>query len=224
MASIWRNMNNVMQAMKKLNAKEFGGIEDKIHKCRHQLELLQQDMEPQEKIQAENQAKETLQKWLNVEESIIRKKSKVLWLKSAHNRVSMLTNVDGVVITHSTKIEDEVTRSEVVEALKGINDMNEPGCGGLNVLFFKKAWPIVGEDIIDAVQETWEPREKIEAENQAIETLQKWLNVEESIIRQKSRVQWLKLGDSNTINVFANLKQRLGHNRVSMLTNTDGVV
>lgn len=33
--------------MKKLNVKEFGGIDDQIHKCRHQLELLQQDMDPE---------------------------------------------------------------------------------------------------------------------------------------------------------------------------------
>ncbi|KAG5581007.1 hypothetical protein H5410_051634, partial [Solanum commersonii] len=100
--------------MKKLNAKEFGGIEDKIHKCIHQLELLQQDMgtpgQPQEKVKAENQAKQTLQKWLNVEEM----DSNTTYFfanfkqRSAHNKVSMLTNADGVVVTHPTQIEEEV--------------------------------------------------------------------------------------------------------------------
>lgn len=36
--------------------------------------------------------------------------------------------------------------------------------------------------------------EKIEAKKQIKLQLEKWLNVEESIKKQKSRVQWLKLG------------------------------
>lgn len=38
----------------------------------------------------------------------------------------------------------------------------------------------------------------------------KWLSIEENIMMQKSRVQWLKLGDANTSYVHACLKSRQG--------------
>lgn len=77
MACIWRNLEYVKQAMKHLNTTEFGGLEDRINKYKYQLALAQEDMRAPrqlvEKIKAhEKQIKLDLEKWLNVDESIMR--------------------------------------------------------------------------------------------------------------------------------------------------------
>lgn len=46
-----------------------------------------------------------------------------------------------------------MSNEEIVQALQRINDNKSPGCDGFNAYFFKKAWEIVGEEIIEAVQE-----------------------------------------------------------------------
>lgn len=35
--------------------------------------------------------------------------------------------------------------------MKGIDGLKEPGCDGLNVVFFKKAWIIRGEEVTEAI-------------------------------------------------------------------------
>ncbi|XP_060177768.1 uncharacterized protein LOC132607701 [Lycium barbarum] len=54
-------------------------------------------------------------------------------------------------------------------------------------------------------------------------TLEKWCLIEESIHRQKSRVQWLQLGDSNLAYFFANMRNRGAQNFISKLMNNQGV-
>lgn len=86
MAGVWKNLKVVKHAIKLLNTGTYEGLEDRIKHCIYQLQLLQKDMrtpgQSVEKIETERQLKFELEKWLNVEESIIRKKSRVQWLKS----------------------------------------------------------------------------------------------------------------------------------------------
>ncbi|XP_019236447.1 PREDICTED: uncharacterized protein LOC109216720 [Nicotiana attenuata] len=52
--------------------------------------------------------------------------------------------------------------------------------------------------------------------------LEKWGKIEESIYKQRSRVQWLKLGDSNSAYFFAQMKNRNHLNGIQSLTNDVG--
>ncbi|KAH0699374.1 hypothetical protein KY290_014199 [Solanum tuberosum] len=62
----------------------------------------------------------------------------------------------------------------------------------------------------------------LQLEKEVKENLEKWLNIKESILKQKSRVQWLKLGDGNTTYFHASLKNRIARNKILSLTTTDG--
>lgn len=53
--------------------------------------------------------------------------------------------------------------------------------------------------------------------------LEKWSLIEESAMQQKSRAQWLKLGDVNTSYFFAHMKNRISQNSITSLVNVEGV-
>jgi len=53
--------------------------------------------------------------------------------------------------------------------------------------------------------------------------LEKWSKIEESVMQQKSRVQWLKLGDANTTYFFANMKNRVAQNTITCLMTSEGI-
>lgn len=55
-----------------------------------------------------------------------------------------------------------------------------------------------------------------------LENLQYWTSAQESIYKQKSRVNWLQLGDSNTKFFFAAMKHRFTRNRILTLCNDAG--
>ena len=59
-------------------------------------------------------------------------------------------------------------------------------------------------------------------EKECILKLQKFLNVEETTLRQKSRIQWLKLGDSNSQFFFNAMKVRYMQNNIEVLFNANG--
>ncbi|XP_070015409.1 uncharacterized protein [Nicotiana sylvestris] len=63
---------------------------------------------------------------------------------------------------------------------------------------------------------------QVELERTTKLELEKWLMVEESIMKQKSRVQWLNLGDSNTVFYHACMKNRQARNNIGRLIDSNG--
>ncbi|XP_049365804.1 uncharacterized protein LOC125830665 [Solanum verrucosum] len=61
-------------------------------------------------------------------------------------------------------------------------------------------------------------------EKQCKVELERWINIEESILMQKSRVQWLKLGDANTLYFHACLKSRQSQKQITQLMSLEGIV
>lgn len=60
-------------------------------------------------------------------------------------------------------------------------------------------------------------------EKELKQQLEKWSLIEERAVRQKSRVQWLSLGDANTSYFFAHMKNRLAENTISSLATAAGI-
>jgi hypothetical protein len=47
----------------------------------------------------------------------------------------------------------EVTRAEIHKVLFSMNQNKAPGPNGFSVVFFQKAWPIIGDDVCEAILE-----------------------------------------------------------------------
>lgn len=85
MQGIWLKLQQVKQAMKGLNTKEFPKVDEKVKQVRQQLMDLQTEMrDPMHHhslFEQERELKLRLKKWILVEESILKQKSRVQWLK-----------------------------------------------------------------------------------------------------------------------------------------------
>ncbi|XP_056697358.1 uncharacterized protein [Spinacia oleracea] len=55
-----------------------------------------------------------------------------------------------------------------------------------------------------------------------IKQLRHWLRIDEIALRQKSRIQWLKLGDSNNHFFFSTVKERVRFNSIAILYDDNG--
>ncbi|XP_019258106.1 PREDICTED: uncharacterized protein LOC109236386 [Nicotiana attenuata] len=66
------------------------------------------------------------------------------------------------------------------------------------------------------------PSRLFEVEKVMIQQLKKWDKIEEAIYKQKSRIQWLQLGDSNTAYFFASMKGRKARNQITKLIDSKG--
>nr|XP_016450014.1 PREDICTED: uncharacterized protein LOC107774873 [Nicotiana tabacum] len=54
------------------------------------------------------------------------------------------------------------------------------------------------------------------------EKMEKWVLIEESVVKQKSRNQWLQLGDDNSSYFLATMKSRMTQNNIRTLVDDRG--
>ncbi|XP_060190353.1 uncharacterized protein LOC132619470 [Lycium barbarum] len=62
----------------------------------------------------------------------------------------------------------------------------------------------------------------INEEKEVIVQLEKWSNIHEKVVRQKSRATWITYGNSNTKFFHASLKARQARNKVAAISNDQG--
>ncbi|XP_075109284.1 uncharacterized protein LOC142181060 [Nicotiana tabacum] len=106
---------------------------------------------------------------------------------------------------------------KVKEAIKKINTQHYKGVDE-RIKGIRKELQLVQEEMSSNLQKL----ELIEKEKTLKEDLEKWVLIKESIYRQRSRVQWLKLGDSNLAYFFAQINNRSNLNGIQILTNDMG--
>ncbi|XP_019237786.1 PREDICTED: uncharacterized protein LOC109217943 [Nicotiana attenuata] len=184
MRNVWQKLKRVKQAMKVLNNNKYNSIGDRIKVCRQRLIALQEQMKDPGQSEAlvadEKEMQVQLEKWLGVEESIMKKKSRVKWLKlgdanttyffaSMKNRCSQkkirrLVKYNGDTMQTRQGIEEEVTGfyqqllSSSANVLPAINPAVMRDGPMVNrvqqmQLITEKAWPAIGDTITDAVME-----------------------------------------------------------------------
>ncbi|XP_019251059.1 PREDICTED: uncharacterized protein LOC109229971 [Nicotiana attenuata] len=99
---------------------------------------------------------DTVQTRQGIEEQVIEFYQQLL-CSSANELLAINPAVmrDGPMVNRvqQMQLKIEVSKEEIYHALKGISDNEAPGCDGFNALFFKKAWPAIGDTITDVVME-----------------------------------------------------------------------
>ncbi|XP_049391452.1 uncharacterized protein LOC125855800 [Solanum stenotomum] len=64
----------------------------------------------------------------------------------------------------------------------------------------------------------------LELEKKILHELEKWSNIEENVLRQKSRAKWIQLGDGNNHYFSAIIKERVHKKQILELTSPTGTV
>lgn len=64
----------------------------------------------------------------------------------------------------------------------------------------------------------------IQKERELILELEKWSNIHEKVLRQKSRAVWLAKGDLNTRYFHAQMKTRQARNHIALIFNDQGIL
>ncbi|XP_060170418.1 uncharacterized protein LOC132601337 [Lycium barbarum] len=84
MEDIWKKLKTLKPGFKKLNTIEYKGITQKIERTREYLITIQEQLQLQYSdtlLEEEVKVAQTLEKWSLTEESILRQKSRVKWIK-----------------------------------------------------------------------------------------------------------------------------------------------
>ncbi|XP_059315492.1 uncharacterized protein LOC132066131 [Lycium ferocissimum] len=179
MERVWRKLKATSKReLKQLNTKEFNDIASKFQLAKDQLLAIQEqikDGQQQQLLEQEKELRKQFEKWTNIEESVMPRKSRIQWLKlgdsntayfhanlksmeTLNYKIRLLVNADGegdyvLNRTQQLMLIEPIIDKEIWQAMKDIDDLKAIGIDGFNAVFFQKAWTIVGEEISAAIIE-----------------------------------------------------------------------
>ncbi|XP_009798086.1 uncharacterized protein [Nicotiana sylvestris] len=127
MLKVWYKLKHLKRDLKQLNNEEYNSVEPKIQAARNKLMNIQIGMASQtndEVIALEKETKVELAKWLEVEESIMKQKARIKWLKvgdsnttyfhacvknrQARNHIGRLMDNTGKLLQSAKEVEEEI--------------------------------------------------------------------------------------------------------------------
>ncbi|XP_019261589.1 PREDICTED: uncharacterized protein LOC109239475 [Nicotiana attenuata] len=85
MQAVWDNLKKTKEVIKEINIQHFKGVDERIEETRKELQIVQEEMSYRlqniELIDKEKALKCELEKWVMIEESIYKQRSRVQWQK-----------------------------------------------------------------------------------------------------------------------------------------------
>ncbi|KAH0665342.1 hypothetical protein KY285_026548 [Solanum tuberosum] len=112
-------------------------------------------------------------------------------------------------------------RKKLIRVIRAIKELNNTEFRGVRdtIQTIKTQLHQIQHDMIDYRQ----VQDKKDQEKALKQQLEKWSLIEESAMRQKSRVQWLDIRDTHTSYFFAYMKNRQAQNTITSLTTVAGI-
>ncbi|WMV25905.1 hypothetical protein MTR67_019290 [Solanum verrucosum] len=130
MRGVWQNLKKVKVLIQKLNTKAFKGVTERVNQKRKQLinlqGLMSDPLAASRLAMDEKQCKVELERWINIEESILMQKSRVQWLKlgyantsyfhaclksrQSQKQITQLMSLEGIVLSSGSQVEGEITK------------------------------------------------------------------------------------------------------------------
>ncbi|XP_019251069.1 PREDICTED: uncharacterized protein LOC109229979 [Nicotiana attenuata] len=181
MQNVWMKLKDLRTVLKKINVEEFKFIKKNIELGRIELEHVQKIIDADsnyDQLRKEKELMQNLEKWKSnqrkqiVELQVIGgnkitdaesiQKEIVDFYKSLMGTTSQtLPAIDKTVMCNGDKLTQQqriklckdVTTEKNYEGLCSIGEDKAPGVDGYNVVFFKRTWPIVKNEVMEAVMD-----------------------------------------------------------------------
>ncbi|XVE50103.1 hypothetical protein DITRI_Ditri01bG0134600 [Diplodiscus trichospermus] len=159
MVVLHKKLKRLKSNLKEFNRKHFAELSDKVKIKRTELESVQiANLSGQgcsDSLQKEEKLAKELHDLLAAEENFYKQKSKKL-IGTKDEKVKGASSgiLSELLSSFSKEACDEmcipVTPEEIKQNLFSINGDKSPGPDGYTACFFKKAWPMVGDDVVKA--------------------------------------------------------------------------
>ncbi|XP_070017404.1 uncharacterized protein [Nicotiana sylvestris] len=146
---IWMKLKRLKKGLKQLNVEEYGRIPEKIQVIREKLQQVQLEMRIRNHSEglksSEEDLKKKLEKWIMLLGSV------AVEISAIEPEVMKRGNVS--IRYQQLKLIAPMTKEQIYQVLQSIEDFKAPGCDGYNAVFFKKTWEIIGDELVEAIQE-----------------------------------------------------------------------
>ncbi|XP_019238406.1 PREDICTED: uncharacterized protein LOC109218498 [Nicotiana attenuata] len=161
---------------------EHSSVDQKLIQLRETLKEVQgklnEDYFNNQLIEDERRTLKSIEKWEEIQEQIMRQKSRATWIqlgdcntkhfhaymkaRQARNKetdelpgidVNIARNGPCLTLAKRQQLLHAVTPEEICQIVKNLPNDKAPGMDGYPAKFFKEFWPLIGQEVIETVQQ-----------------------------------------------------------------------